>query len=125
MKKNDGSIVELLVELGPMNIFTTLDARAAHWAVKVDPSDRPKTAFSDGCQLFQFVYFPFGFSTPPTTFQRTINVVLAAVLGRHTLCYLDDVIIYSRSFSQHLVDLNETQAIGLIRNLSSIQTPLV
>lgn len=104
MKKNDGSIVELLVELGPVNIFTILDARAAYWVVKVDPSDQPKTAFSDGCQLFQFVYFPFGFST----FQRTFNVVLAAVLGRHTLCYLDDVIIYSRSFSQHLFDFNET-----------------
>jgi len=114
-------IEELLDELGPMNIFTTLDARAAYWAVEVDPSDRPKTAFSDGYRLFQFVRLPFGLSTAPTTFQRTINVVLAAVLGRHTLCYLDDVIIYSRSFSQHLIDLNETlgllKAAGLKLNL--------
>lgn len=48
MKKKHGNIVELLVELGPMNIFTTLDARAAYWTVEVDPSDRPKTTFSDG-----------------------------------------------------------------------------
>jgi len=101
-------IEELLDELGPMNIFTTLDARAAYWAVEVDPPDRPKTAFSDGYRLFQFVRLPFGLSTAPTTFQRTINVVLAAVLGKHTLCYLDDIIIYSRSFAQHLADLNET-----------------
>jgi len=106
-------IEELLDELGPMNIFTTLDARAAYWAVEVDPSDRPKTAFSDGYRLFQFVRLPFGLSTAPTTFQRTINVVLAAVLGKHTLCYLDDIIIYSRTFAQHLIDLDET--LGLLK----------
>lgn len=84
----------------------------------MDPSDRPKTAFSDGYRLFQFVHLPFGLSTAPTTFQRIINVVLAAVLGKHTL-YLDDI-IYSCTFA-YLVDLDETmgllQAAGLKLNL--------
>jgi len=101
----------LIDELGPMDTFTTLDAKAAYWAVEVEPKDRPKTAFSDGYRLFQFCRLPFGLSTAPTTFQRTMNVLLASVLGKHTLCYLDDVVIYSRGFSQHLKDLQETLTI--------------
>nr|XP_027237781.1 uncharacterized protein K02A2.6-like [Penaeus vannamei] len=91
-----------------MDTFTTLDARAAYWSVELETTDRPKTAFSDGYRLFQFCRLPFGLSTAPTTFQRTMNIVLAPVLGRHTLAYLDDVIIYSRGFTQHLQHLAET-----------------
>jgi len=101
-------IDELIDELGPSDTFTTLDARAAYWSVEVHPEDRPKTAFSDGYRLFQFRRLPFGLSTAPTTFQRTMNFVLSSVLGHHTLAYLDDVVVYSRGFSQHLKDLEET-----------------
>ncbi|XP_037773064.1 uncharacterized protein LOC119568596 [Penaeus monodon] len=118
-------INELIDELGPKNIFTTLDARAAYWSVEVEESDRPKTAFSDGYRLFQFCRLPFGLSTAPTTFQRTMNVVLSSVLGRHTLAYLDDVIIYSHSFDQHLQHLDETLQLlslaGLKLNMGKCQ----
>ncbi|XP_037787716.1 uncharacterized protein LOC119583317 [Penaeus monodon] len=53
------------------------DARAAYWSVEMEESDRPKTAFSDGYRLFQFCRLPFGLSTAPTTFQRTMNVLLS------------------------------------------------
>lgn len=99
---------EMIDELGPMDVFTTLDARSAYWSVEIDPKDRPKTAFSDGYRLLQFCRMSFGLSTAPATFQRTMNLVLSPVLGRHTLCYLDDIIVYSKGFSQHFQDLEET-----------------
>jgi len=101
-------IEELIDELGPTDTFTTLDARSAYWSVDVHPADRPKTAFSDGYRLFQFCRLPFGLSTAPTTFQRTMNLVLSSVLGRHTLAYLDDIVVYSKGFPQHVKDLQET-----------------
>lgn len=101
-------IDELLDELSPTDTFTTLDARAAYRSIDVHPNDRPKTAFSDGYCLFQFCRLPFGLSTAPTTFQRTMNFVLSPVLGRHTLAYLDDIVVYSRGFERHLKDLEET-----------------
>jgi len=55
---------------------------------------------------------PFGLSTAPTTFQRTMNVVLSTVLGRHTLAYLDDVVVASKTFESHLSNLTET--LGLL-----------
>jgi len=101
-------IDEMIDELGPTDTFTTLDARAAYWSIEVQEEDRAKTAFSDGYRLFQFCRLPFGLSTAPTTFQRTMNLVLSPVLGRHTLAYLDDIVVYSKGFAQHLLDLEET-----------------
>jgi len=101
-------IDELVDELRDTQVFSLLDSRSAYWSVAVEPSDKPKTAFSDGYRLFQFRRMPFGLSTAPTTFQRTMNVVLSPVLGRHTLAYLDDVVVYSPDFNSHLIQLEET-----------------
>ena len=99
---------QLLDDLGGSTWFTTLDARSAYWTIEVAPADRPKTAFSDGHRLLQFVRMPFGLATAPSTFQRAINFVLAPVLGRHTLAYLDDVVVYSQTYEEHLHHLDET-----------------
>jgi len=104
-------IDEMLDSLTGRTWFTVLDSRSAYWAISVHPDDRQKTAFSDGHRLLQFRRLPFGLSTAPTTFQRTMNVVLASVLGHHTLAYLDDVVVASASFSEHLQHLQETLAL--------------
>jgi len=104
-------IDEILDSLTGRTWFTVLDSRSAYWAISVHPDDRQKTAFTDGYRLLQFRRLPFGLSTAPTTFQRTMNVVLASVLGRHTLAYLDDVVVASASFSEHLQHLQETLAL--------------
>jgi len=107
-------IDELMDSLSGKTWFTVLDSRAAYWAISVHPEDRPKTAFTDGNRLYQFRRLPFGLSTAPTTFQRTMDVVLSSVLGRHTLAYLDDVVVASTSFDAHLNHLQET--LGLLEN---------
>lgn len=107
-------IDELMDSLSGKTWFTVLDSRAAYWAISVHPEDRPKTAFTDGNRLYQFRRLPFGLSTAPTTFQRTMDIVLSSVLGRHTLAYLDDVVVASTSFEAHLNHLKET--LGLLEN---------
>lgn len=102
---------ELIDELHGTSWFTALDARSAYWAIRVNREDRPKTAFTDGHRLFQFKRLPFGLATAPTTFQRSINCILSSVLGRHTICYLDDVVVHSKTFSDHLQHLDETLAL--------------
>lgn len=46
-------------------------------------------------------------STAPAVFQAAMEKTLAPVLGRHTQVYLDDVIISSATFEEHLTHLNE------------------
>ena len=74
----------------------------------MNPTDKEKTAFTDGRRLFQWKRMPFGLRTAPSTFQRMVNLVLASVLGKHSLAYLDDIIIFSKTFEDHLVHLSET-----------------
>jgi len=106
-------IDELIDQLHGTMWFTALDARSAYWTVDVSPDDRPKTAFSDGHRLFQFRKLPFGLATAPSTFQRAVNCVLSSVLGRHTIAYLDDVVVHSNNFDDHLRHLDETLSLLL------------
>ena len=101
-------IQNMLDDLHASKVFSSLDARSAYWSIPVEPSDRPKTAFSDGGRLFQFVRMPYGLKTAPQTFQRTINLVLSSVLGRHTAAYLDDIVIFSNNMEEHQKHLQET-----------------
>ena len=51
--------------------------------------------------LYEFVSMPFGLKNAPATFQSVINHVLAPVLGKICVAYLDDVIIYSENEKEH------------------------
>ena len=52
-----------------------------------------------------------GLCNAPATFQRTMNFVLRDVLGKKALVYLDDIIIYSKTWEDHLRDLREVFAL--------------
>ena len=48
---------------------------------------------------------PFGLCNAPATFQRMIDMVLAGFSWEFVMAYLDDIIIYSPNFNQHLEHL--------------------
>jgi hypothetical protein len=45
---------------------------------------------------------PFGVTNGPATFQRYINTVLAEYLDDFVTVYVDDVLIYSKSYEEHV-----------------------
>lgn len=63
----------------------------------MSPGDRHKTAFTCRYGTYQFTVMPFGLSTAPATFQRMMNHVFFDLLDEGVLCYLDDLLIYSKS----------------------------
>jgi hypothetical protein len=44
--------------------------------------------------------------TAPATFQRAVDVILASVRFQCALTYLDDIVVYSPTFEQHVKDLS-------------------
>ena len=54
---------------------------------------------------------PFGLMSAPSTFQRMMNRVFFDLLDEGVLCYLDDLLIYSRNINEHKVLLDKVFAL--------------
>ncbi|CAF4939902.1 unnamed protein product, partial [Rotaria magnacalcarata] len=74
---------------------------------QLDKSDRPKTAFSTRDGHFQFKVLPQGLTNGPHTFQRIVNQILGSNRWKHVLAYIDDSIIYSKNFYEHIQHIEE------------------
>lgn len=98
-------IEDVLDALSGAQWFSSLDLASGYWQIPVREEDRPKTAFISQAGLFEFKVMPFGLTNAPPTFQRFMNAVLAGLVPSQCLVYLDDIIVRSTTFEQHLLDL--------------------
>ena len=92
---------ELIDRLGDAKFITTLDLSRGYWQVPVREADQPKTAFTTPYGLFQFRVMPFGLQGAPATFQRMMDIIVDDARD-YAAAYLDDVVIHSRSWEDHL-----------------------
>lgn len=82
--------------------FSSMDLKTGYWQIEVDERDREKTAFITPDGLFEFKVMPFGLCSAPATFQRVMDTVLAGLKWQTCLVYLDDVVVFSSNFDEHL-----------------------
>src|SRR6266496_6110910 len=68
----------------------------------MDPKDKPKMAFTCHLGLYEFNVMLFGLKNTPLTFQRLINKVLREYIDEFIIVYIDDLLIYSKTFEEHL-----------------------
>jgi Reverse transcriptase (RNA-dependent DNA polymerase) len=98
---------DCLDSLGGARYFSTLDASRGYWKIDVNDADREKNSFTSHRGLYQFKRMPFGLMTAPATCQRAIDIVLSSVRFQFALMYLNEIVIYSPTFEQHLEDLSK------------------
>ena len=88
--------------------FSSLDLKSGYWQVEVAESDKEKTAFTAGpLDLYEFNRMPFGLTSTPATFQRLMENCLGDPNLRDCLIYLNDIVVFSRTFEEHLARLEE------------------
>ena len=98
----------------------------------VSPQDAPKTASTCSSGLFQFKVLPFGCCNGPPTFQRLMDSLLCGLSWKICLLYLDDVIVFSNTFEEHvhnlglvLTGLHEAGLKVAQRNVTSFNPKLI
>src|SRR6266498_2773641 len=103
-KKNQYPILcqtEIFASFGRAGWFTSLDLASGYWQVEIEPKLQEVMAFITPWGLFEWNRMPFRLCNVPATFQRLMNQVLRKYLGKFVLVYLDDIIIYSKTFEEH------------------------
>ena len=83
--------------------FSKLDLRSGYWQVEVAEEDKCKTAFQVGTLgFYEFNRMPFGLCNAPATFQRLMERCMGDMNLRDCLIYLDDIVVFSTTFEEHV-----------------------
>lgn len=82
--------------------FSSMDLRSGYWQIPVANADKPKTAFITPSGLYHFNVMPFGLCNAPATFERMMDTLLRGLTWNVCLCYLDDIVVFSTTFDEHL-----------------------
>ena len=100
-------ISETLQALSGAERFCLLDLQSGYLQVKIACKDKAKTAVTTPFGLYEFNRMPFGLTNAPATFQRLMECCLGDLNFQTCLIYLDDEIVFARSFSEMLQRLEE------------------
>ncbi len=95
-------IEETLDSLTGARWFSTMDLASGYNQIPVTEGDKHKTAFCTPFGLFEWNRMPFGLCNAPSTFQRLMERVFGDQQCQSLLLYLDDIVVFSSSVTQHL-----------------------
>lgn len=89
------------------------------------PQDKEKTAFVTPTGLYHFNVMPFGLCTAPATFQRLVDRLFGELRGHGVGVYIDDIILYSKTFEEHITlskrVLNKLSEHNLYVNINKVK----
>ena len=98
-------IQDIFDQIGGSTIFSTLDLKAGYWQLPMEEESIAKTAFRCHMGHYEFLRMPFGLTNAPSVFQRTMDKVLASLIGKCVMVYIDDIVIYSENMDDHLAHI--------------------
>ena len=100
------NIEDLFDTIQGAQYFTKLDLMSGYHQVRVRPQDVPKTAINTAFGHYQFKVMGFGLTNAPATFMAMMNDVLRPFLRKCIVVFLDDILIFSKTWQDHLSDVD-------------------
>lgn len=101
-------IEDLLIKTRNCKYFSKLDIHSAFWSIPLRIEDRSKTGFITQEGHFQWTVLPFGLKTSPAIFQRILSgIIRKHKLSNFTVNYIDDILIFSETFEEHINHLTK------------------
>ena len=101
-------IEEILDNLSGNSYFTVLDAKSGYHQIEIAEDHKERTAFTVGpLGFYEYNRMPFGLSNSPATYQRLMEDCLGELHLNICFIFLDDIIIFSRTFDEHLERLQQ------------------
>jgi len=99
-------VEEVLEGVGQARWVSKLDLSKGYYQVQVAPEDIKKTSFVCHKGQFEFTRMPFGVKNAPAIFQT----IMQNIFAEQTNCipYMDDLVIFSNTWEEHLVHIQHT-----------------
>lgn len=112
-------ISTLIDTLSGAKWFSTIDCVSGFWNFPLHPMSRPLTAFhgEDG-KMYQFTRLVQGMKPSSAEFQRRMDVLFSGLSWNICLCYIDDIIVYTQTYEEHIAALR--QVLGVLRKANII-----
>ena len=86
--------------------FSSVDLMSAYWQLELDEESRHLTTFCTHVGSYYFNVVPFGLVNAGASFQKLMETVLRHLQWKICLVYLDDIVIFSKSFQEHITNLD-------------------
>ncbi|KAG9453311.1 hypothetical protein H6P81_006215 [Aristolochia fimbriata] len=99
-------ITELMVDATTGHeALSFMDGSFGYNQIRMDPKDEEKTAFRTPKGIFCYKVMPFGLKNAGATYQRAMQKIFDDFLHKFVECYVDDVVVKTKSRGDHLRDL--------------------
>ena len=93
------TVDESLAKLGQSKVYSKLDANSGFWQLPLEENSKKLTTFITPFGRFYFERLPFGISSAPEIFQRTMSDILKDCDG--VICHMDDILVHAETQEVH------------------------
>ena len=100
-------IDELIGNLKGAKFFTKLDLKSRYHQIPIESTDVWEMAFKMKEGLYEWLFMPFSSTNAPATLMRYMDDLLPPFIGKCVIVYLDDILIFSQSWEEHVKQLRK------------------